>query len=143
MKYLTSITTFFALALVCASSLYAQKESEVSWATLSDVQLVRGSLGYEPDFGQDVEELNGGLIKVTGYIMPLQQTGDQSHFILTQMPVGNCYFCTPGGPESMIEVKADTPVKFSYEQVTVVGKLELLRADAMGMYYRLTAAKPG
>ncbi|MEM6647383.1 MAG: DUF3299 domain-containing protein, partial [Bacteroidota bacterium] len=90
----------------------------------------------------DVESLAGQQIKIEGFIMPLEQSQEQRHFILSGNPVAGCNFCMPGGPESMIEVKADTGVMFSYEPVTIVGTLEILKDDPNGLIYRMTAAGP-
>jgi hypothetical protein len=46
----------------------------------------------------------------------------------------------PAGPESMVEVKTKTPVKYSLEPVTVEGKFAVLNDDSYGLYYRITDA---
>ena len=51
-----------------------------------------------------------------------------------------CSFCVPGGPESMVEVKTKTPVKYSMEPVVVEGKFLVLLDDPYGLYYRVTDA---
>jgi len=51
-----------------------------------------------------------------------------------------CAFCLPGGPESMVEVKTKTPVKYSMEPVVVEGRFLVLNDDAYGLYYRITDA---
>ena len=60
----------------------------------------------------------------------------QTHFLLTSVPL-TCSFCTPGGPESMVEVKTKIPVKYGLEPVVVEGKLAVLADDAYGLYYRI------
>jgi hypothetical protein len=59
--------------------------------------------------------------------------------VLTAMPQ-TCVFCLPGGPESLVEVRARTPVKYTFEPVVLSGKLAVLKDDANGLYYRLTDA---
>jgi hypothetical protein len=49
-----------------------------------------------------------------------------------------CAFCYPGGPESMIEVKTKTPVKYSLEALVVEGEFAVLGDDSNGFYYRMT-----
>jgi len=48
----------------------------------------------------------------------------------------------PGGPESMVEVKTRTPVRYSMEPVVVEGRLLVLADDPYGLYYRMTDAVP-
>ena len=51
-----------------------------------------------------------------------------------------CSFCVPGGPESMVEVKTRTPLRYSMEPVVVEGRLLVLADDPYGLYYRITEA---
>jgi hypothetical protein len=51
-----------------------------------------------------------------------------------------CAFCMPGGPESLVEVKSKTPVKYTFDAIVMTGKLEVLKDDPTGIFYRLTDA---
>jgi uncharacterized protein len=53
-----------------------------------------------------------------------------------------CSFCVPGGPESMVEVRTKTPVKYSLNAVVVEGRFHVLKSDPYGLYYRITDAVP-
>jgi hypothetical protein len=72
-------------------------------------------------------------------MMPLEPGEKQKHFLLTSVPL-TCAFCTPGGPESMVEVKTKSAVKYSLEPVTVEGRFAVLSDDPYGLYYRITEA---
>jgi hypothetical protein len=111
----------------------------VSWKVLSQVELVKQKDRYVPQFAAAVVALDKKEVKVQGFIMPLQLGAQQSHFVLTAMPQ-TCAFCLPGGPESMVEVKSKTPVKYTFEPVVLTGKLEVLKDDPTGVFYRLTEA---
>jgi uncharacterized protein len=111
----------------------------VSWKVLSQVELVKQKDRYVPQFAAAVVALDKKEVKVQGFIMPLQLGDKQSHFVLTAMPQ-TCAFCLPGGPESMVEVKSKTPVKYTFEPVVLTGKLEVLKDDPTGVFYRLTEA---
>jgi hypothetical protein len=113
----------------------------VSWKLLAQVELVRQKDRYVPQFARDVVALDQKQVKVQGFIMPLQMGDKQSHFVLTAMPQ-TCSFCLPGGPESMVEVKSKTPVKYTFEPVVLTGKLSILKDDPTGVFYRLTDAVP-
>ena len=113
----------------------------VSWKVLSQVELVKQKDRYVPQFAAAVIALDKKEVKVQGFIMPLQLGAQQSHFVLTAMPQ-TCAFCLPGGPESMVEVKTKAPVKYTFEAVVLSGKLEVLKDDPTGVFYRLTEAVP-
>ncbi|HEV2430917.1 MAG TPA: DUF3299 domain-containing protein [Burkholderiales bacterium] len=119
----------------------AERNDVVSWKLLSQVELVKQKDRYVPQFAKDVAALDQKEVKVQGFIMPLQLGDKQSHFVLTAMPQ-TCAFCLPGGPESMVEVKSKTPVKYSFEPVVMTGKLSVLKDDPTGVFYRLTDAVP-
>jgi uncharacterized protein len=113
----------------------------VSWKVLSQVELIKQKDRYVPQFTAAVAALDKKEVKVQGFMMPLQMGDKQSHFVLTAMPQ-SCSFCLPGGPESMVEVKSKTPVKYTFDPVVLTGKLAVLKDDPTGVFYRLTDAVP-
>jgi hypothetical protein len=113
----------------------------VSWKLLSQVELVKQKDRYVPQFAKDVAALDQKTVKVQGFMMPLQMGDKQTHFVLSAMPQ-SCAFCLPGGPESMVEVKSKTAVKYTFEPVVLTGKLTVLKDDPTGVFYRLTEALP-
>jgi uncharacterized protein len=118
-----------------------ERKDVLSWKLLSQVELVKQKDRYVPQFAADVAALDQKQVKVQGFMMPLQVGDKQSHFVLTAMPQ-SCAFCLPGGPESMVEVKSKTPVKYTFEAVVLSGKLTVLKDDPTGIFYRLTDAVP-
>jgi uncharacterized protein len=111
----------------------------VSWKTLGQVELVKVKDRVAPQFSDSVLKLNATEVKLQGFMMPLEMGDKQKHFVLTAMPQ-TCSFCLPGGPESLVEVRTKTPVKYTFEPVVLSGKLAVLKDDANGLYYRLTDA---
>ena len=118
-----------------------ERKDVVSWKTLSQVELVKQKDRYVPQFAKDVSALDQKEVKVQGFMMPLEVGDKQSHFVLAAMPQ-TCAFCLPGGPESMVEVKSKTPVKYTFDAVVVSGRLTVLKDDPSGIFYRLTDAVP-
>ena len=116
------------------------RKDVVSWKLLAQVELVRMKDRYAPQFADNVAALDKQQVKVQGFMMPLQVGDKQSHFVLTAMPQ-TCAFCMPGGPESMVEVKTKKPLKYTFEPVTVSGKLAVLRDDPTGVFYRIVDAE--
>ena len=113
----------------------------VSWRTLSQVQPVKVKDRVVPQFADNVLKLNATEVKLQGFMMPLEMGDKQKHFVLTAMPQ-TCAFCLPGGPEALVEVRAKTAVKYTFEPVILTGKLAVLKDDPNGLYYRLTDAVP-
>ena len=118
-----------------------ERKDVVSWKLLAQVELVKMKDRYVPQFATGVSSLDQKQVKVQGFMMPLEMGDKQTHFVLAAMPQ-TCAFCMPGGPESMVEVKTRTPVKYTFDAVVVSGKLTVLKDDPTGIFYRLTEAEP-
>jgi hypothetical protein len=118
-----------------------ERKDVVSWKLLAQVELVKTKDRYVPQFASGVSSLDQKQVKVQGFMLPLAMGDQQTHFVLAAMPQ-TCAFCMPGGPESMVEVKTRTPVKYTFDAVVVSGKLTVLKDDPTGIFYRLTEAEP-
>ncbi|MBV8657622.1 MAG: DUF3299 domain-containing protein [Burkholderiales bacterium] len=118
----------------------ADRNGFLSWKTLMQVQAIQKGDLFVPKFDTALMKLDKKTVKLQGFMLPLGMGETQDHFILTATPP-TCAFCLPGGPDQVVEVKTTKPVKFSYDPVALSGKLELLKDDPMGLYYRMTAAQ--
>lgn len=112
------------------------------WGTLMETSVVPGDQGLEARFPPAVRALAGQRIRVAGFMLPLDPTPGQTHFLLSASPP-NCFFHVPGGPSTVIEVFADKPVPGSFDPLVVEGRLELIEVSEQGILFRLQAAAPG
>jgi hypothetical protein len=115
------------------------RDDVVPWSVLTDVKTHKQKNKILPTFTMNQLALNQKMQRIQGYMMPLDPGEKQKHFLLSSVPL-TCPFCAPGGPESMVEVKTNTPVKYSMEPLVVEGRFLVLNDDAMGLYYRMTDA---
>jgi len=111
----------------------------VPWPVLTSVKTRTEKNRILPVFDLAQMQLHQKTQRIQGFMMPLDPGEKQSHFLLSSVPL-TCSFCTPGGPESMVEVKTRVPVKATMEPVVVEGRFLVLNDDAYGLYYRLTDA---
>ena len=111
----------------------------VPWPVLTAVKTKHEKNRILPVFTADQMALHQKTQRIQGFMMPLEPGAAQRHFLLSSVPL-TCAFCTPGGPESMVEVKTRTPVKYSMEAVVVEGRFQILNDDSYGLYYRVTDA---
>ena len=116
-----------------------QRGDVLPWSVLTAVKTKVDKNRVLPVFPSDIQALNKKSQRVQGFMMPLEPGEKQKHFLLSSVPL-TCSFCTPGGPESMVEVKTKTPVKYSLEPVVVEGQFLVLGDDPYGLYYRMTDA---
>ena len=116
-----------------------QRSDVLPWSLLTDVKTKSVKNRLLPSYPATVQALNDKPQRIQGFMMPLEPGERQRHFLLSSVPM-TCSFCVPGGPESMVEVKTRTPVKYSLEPVVVEGKFAVLADDPYGLYYRITDA---
>ncbi|QDL55145.1 DUF3299 domain-containing protein [Rhodoferax aquaticus] len=107
------------------------------WSVLTTIKTKVEKNRVLPVFPSTVQALNQKSQRIQGFMMPLEPGEKQKHFLLSSVPL-TCSFCLPGGPESMVEVKTKTPVKYSMEAVVVEGQFAVLNDDPYGLYYRIT-----
>jgi hypothetical protein len=116
-----------------------QRSDVVPWSTLTSVKTKVEKNKVLPLFQPEQLALAQKPQRLQGFMMPLEAGEKQTHFLLSSVPL-SCGFCTPGGPESMVEVKTKTPVRYTLEPVVVEGRFAVLNDDPYGLYYRITDA---
>lgn len=124
------------LLLALAAPVAAEAQAALAWPALARVRVTSG----RPTFDRAVALLSGRPVRLTGFMLPLEQTARQQHFLLTAIPMTDCFYCIPSGPESFVEIRLAAPTAFTYDRVTVVGRLNLLTSDPIG-FYRITGGR--
>ncbi len=124
------------LALVLGVAVpVAAAATPVEWSSLGKTALGVAQVEFPPE----LLALDGDVVTVTGFMVPLEAKAAQTRFLLTQTPQ-DCEFCLEGGPESYIEVQSE-PLAFSMKPFVMEGRLVLLPNDSSGMYFRMADAK--
>ncbi len=116
-----------------------ERADVLPWSVLTNVKTKVEKNSVVPIYPSTITALDKKSQRIQGYMMPLEPGEKQRHFLLSSVPL-TCSFCVPGGPESMVEVKTKTPVKYSMEVVVVEGQFAVLKNDPYGLYYRMSDA---
>ena len=119
----------------------AARDDVLAWSVLTTVKTKNIKNRILPAFDASQLALDQKTQRIQGFMMPLEPGERQKHFLLSSVPL-TCGYCVPGGPESMVEVRTKTPVKYGMEPVVVEGKFLVLNDDSYGLYYRMTDATP-
>jgi uncharacterized protein len=114
----------------------SQRSDVLPWSLLTDVKPHMVNKRVLPAFPAAVLALNDKTKRIQGFMMPLEPGEKHTHFLLTSVPL-TCSFCTPGGPESMVEVYTKSAIRYTMDAVVVEGKLQVLSDDPFGLYYRM------
>jgi len=134
-----------AFLLVAATP--PEKGILITWNTLADVKYQR-RLNEEydlyfmyPAFGAKVKSLEGKLIRIRGYMIPVDEYGRR--YVISARPMAQCFFCGGAGPESLIELQLKkNGLRFKTDEIrTVTGILRLNGNDIDHLSYILTAVE--
>lgn len=134
----------FSILYILNFSLATAQNSSSTWNTLGKLTFKKefdAALGFKidkPVFGDEIKALSGKMIEVKGYIIPTDGYKSHTEFILSAFPYNMCFFCGGAGPETVMEVIAKSPVKFTSEAVTLRGKLALNTDDVNRLIYSIT-----
>jgi hypothetical protein len=129
---------------------YTDGAVELTWEILAMVDFnetfneeVQAYIPY-PDFHPPVRALEGREVIVRGFVIPLEETGDETILVLSANPFSSCFFCGGAGPESVMDIKLkpDEKSKFKTDQrVAFRGKLKLNDSDLYYLNYILEDAE--
>lgn len=131
---------------LCAfPALRAQKT--IDWTLLGKVsfqsEFDESSQQYieQPKYDAAITGLEQQLVKIRGYVMPLDATGEQ--YILSGLPYSSCFFCGGGGIETVMELElTDKNLSFDLDEVVTFEGTFRLNNDPLGLLYQLIGAKP-
>ena len=140
-------TLFIALALFFFGSASANAQTTNLWQTLANITYEKkfdDLLGFKVDvpvFSAEIKALEGKTVEVSGYIVPVEGYKSHTEFVFSAYPYNMCFFCGGAGPETVMEVTAVEPVKYSTERVRLRGTLTLNSDDINRLMYILTDAE--
>jgi hypothetical protein len=112
----------------------------VSWKTLAQVEPVKQGDKIVPQFSRDILGLDKKDVRIQGFMIPLDMTDQQKHFLLSAVPP-HCPFCLPAGPDAIVEVQAKKALLYGFEPIVIAGKFAVLSEDSAGVLYRMTDAE--
>ncbi len=133
------------IVLLAATTSIQAQDTNV-WSTLAKITYKKQMdevMGFKVDipvFSDDVKALEGKEVTIKGYIIPVEGYKSHNEFVFSAFPYNMCFFCGGAGPETVMEVYATDPVKYSAKQVVLKGKLELNDKDINRLMYALKDA---
>ena len=119
-----------------------QKEGyiELNWELLAQTQFkpisvdsLEGLIVLLPTFPNVMKALEGKNVMMSGYVIPIEETGESQTLVLSANSYTTCFFCGKAGPESIMDVRLKNPQKMRRfkqdEKVAFRGKLKLNDKD--------------
>jgi len=115
----------------------------LDWNIMNDIKLNEcfnetiGEYFWCPDFGSIMKSLAGKTVALKGYVLPLEG----NYFVLSVNPMASCYFCGGGGPQSIVDLKFDSPRAFKMDaHLMFKGTLRLNKDNIEELFYVLDDA---
>lgn len=138
--------TLILVSLALSVTLTAQTTADNIWKSLAKITFEKQydeMLGFKVDvpvFSEQVKKLEGDIVEVKGYIIPVEGYKNHKEFIFSAFPYNMCFFCGGAGPETVMEVYATEAIKYTAEPIIIRGKLELNDSDINRLIYGLREA---
>ena len=139
-------TLLLFCALFVFSGTAVQAQNANLWKTLSKITYEKKFdelLGFKVDvpvFSEGIRALEGEIVEVSGYIVPVEGYKSHTEFIFSAFPYNMCFFCGGAGAETVMEVYSAEPIKYQTEVLTIKGILELNNTDINQLMYILKDA---
>ena len=114
--------------------------STVIWNRAFDEML--GQESELPIFSEQLYEMEGKKVTISGYVIPLEAGAEQKYFVLSRFPYQSCFFCGAAGPETVVEIYPTLPrddLKPD-QKITVTGKLSLNPSDPLHLSFIIKEA---
>jgi len=98
---------------------------------------------FFPVFSDTLRALNGKKIQIEGFVIPFEETGDESFVVLSAYPYLQCFFCGGAGPETVIDIlpKENLGRLKTDQKLTFKGKLRLNADDLDYLNYIMDDAE--
>ena len=96
--------------------------------------------GQKHPISDKIKKYNGETVTIMGYMFPLEESEKQRKFLIGPYPL-SCPFHYHVGPSQVIEIKSDNPVDFSFDPITIKGKLKIKFNEETGSFFYLETIK--
>ncbi|MBP7273152.1 MAG: hypothetical protein KA974_04890 [Saprospiraceae bacterium] len=136
--------TFSLFTLLLVGTIAHAQTKDNAWRTLSKITFKKEYdelMGFKVDvpvFSKDVQLLENKEITLRGYIIPTDGYKSHTEFVFSAFPYSMCFFCGQAGPETVIEVYAKDPIKYTTDAIFIKGKLHLNSGNINKLIYSLT-----
>ncbi|SHG37103.1 hypothetical protein SAMN04488522_105251 [Pedobacter caeni] len=129
----------FLILLFFTTTAFAQKRAHNPNDVIRSMNWdVIGSVNFElnkqnkilPVYGEMIKRFEDREFSLKGYIIPIKAGLKQQQFLLSPLPINQCFFCGQNGVPAMILVNMASPVAYTTNPVLIEGILKLEVVDA-------------
>jgi hypothetical protein len=130
-KILLTLLLFTGLAVKAQHNPDDQIISD-NWDVIGsvDFKIVKATEMYAV-YNNNIKKFANKNFELEGYIVPIKDGMKQTKFMLSTLPINQCFYCGKNGVPIMVMVEMAEPIKFTYQTVKVKGTLKLNAGNAM------------
>ncbi len=89
---------------------------------------------------KQLQEMEGKPIAIYGYIFPIEQGEEHSHFLLSAR-ASSCPFCMPAGAGNLVEVRMEEAIAYQRQPVLLKGIFTIGDGKETGLVYSIHDAE--
>lgn len=132
MKKLTFLFLLFIAFTAKAQHDPSDQMDSPNWDLIGGVQIkkVKPTETYAV-YNAGIKKFENKPFELSGYIVPIKDGMKQTKFMLSTLPINQCFYCGKNGIPIMVLVEMAEPIKFTYLPITVKGLLKLNTGNAM------------
>jgi hypothetical protein len=78
-----------------------------------------------PIFSEKLKSRSNKDFELTGYLIPIREGMNQNRFLLSTLPINQCFYCGQNGIPAMILVEMSKSIKFTDRPIHLKGRLKL------------------
>jgi hypothetical protein len=78
-----------------------------------------------PIFSEKLKSHSNKEFELTGYLIPIREGITQNRFLLSTLPINQCFYCGQNGIPAMILVEMPKGIKFTNRPIHLKGRLKL------------------
>ncbi|WP_231459602.1 MULTISPECIES: hypothetical protein [unclassified Pedobacter] len=131
MKKIILIALIFIGFKASAQHDFSDQIDSPNWDIIGDVTFknVKPTEMYAV-YNAEIKKHENKAFELEGYIVPIKDGMKQTKFMLSTLPINQCFFCGKNGIPIMVLVEMAEPIKFTYLPVSVKGILKLNKGNA-------------
>jgi hypothetical protein len=82
-----------------------------------------------PVFSNELKKYANQDFELQGYLIPIREGMKQTRFLLSTLPINQCFYCGKNGVPIMILVEMSEGLNFTYKPIRIRGKLKLKKVN--------------
>ncbi|MCO4292313.1 hypothetical protein NF867_05490 [Solitalea sp. MAHUQ-68] len=122
MKKLLLISTLLFTATLLKAQHVADMIKSPVWDIIGTLKINKVNADKQTAvFSPQLKAMENKQVTLQGYMIPIEEGIKHKRFLLSTLPVNQCYYCGKNGVPIMIEIEMAAPIDFSYKPVEISG----------------------